>query len=180
MVVLKRLDDALRDGDPIQALLLASGTNQDGRTNGITMPNPDAQESLLREVYAGVGIPPSRVSYVEAHGTGTPVGDPAEAFALGRVCGAGRPASAPMPMGSVKTNFGHLEWTGIHLLVETSPRFGLESDFRHIREDVPYGSKGWKLKVGFTKLPNGGSCAKTCHDTRTYNNKTLTSSGSTP
>jgi predicted CXXCH cytochrome family protein len=50
----------------------------------------------------------------------------------------------------------------------------------HVREDVPYGSKGWKLKVGFTKLPNGGSCAKTCHDTKAYNNKTLTSSGSIP
>jgi amino acid adenylation domain-containing protein len=108
-VVLKPLSRALADGDPVYATVLGSAVNQDGRSNGITAPNGDAQEAVLREAYAAAGVDPAAVDYVEAHGTGTPLGDPIEARALGAVVGAGRPAERPCRIGSAKTNVGHLE-----------------------------------------------------------------------
>lgn len=109
LIVLKPLNSAVRDGDRIYAVIVATGTNQDGHTPGITVPGGEAQESLLRQVYLDSGIDPKLVGYVEAHGTGTPVGDPIEANALGRVFGPGRPSDEPCYVGSVKTNIGHLE-----------------------------------------------------------------------
>ncbi|MCK2237258.1 MULTISPECIES: type I polyketide synthase [unclassified Crossiella] len=109
VVVLKRLSDARRDGDRVLAVLRGSAVNSDGRSNGITAPNPEAQEALLRTAYANAGIEPSEVDYVEAHGTGTLLGDPIEAGTLGAVLGAGRDPAAPLLIGSVKTNVGHLE-----------------------------------------------------------------------
>src|SRR5262249_21468401 len=106
VVLLKPLADAIADGDPIWAIIAGSGVNSDGRTTGLAMPNPAAQEALLRRVYAEAGIDPASVSYVEAHGTGTSVGDPVECTALGRVFGAARPAGDPCRIGSVKTNVG--------------------------------------------------------------------------
>jgi phthiocerol/phenolphthiocerol synthesis type-I polyketide synthase B len=108
-LVLKRLPDALRDGDRVLAMVYASGVNQDGRSNGLMAPNPEAQLALLRSVYASAGIAAADVDYVEAHGTGTPLGDPIEAGALGLALGRGRPASRPLLIGSVKSNLGHLE-----------------------------------------------------------------------
>ncbi|MBF6173467.1 polyketide synthase Pks13 [Nocardia blacklockiae] len=109
MVVLKRLADAERDGDRILAVIKGSAVNNDGRSNGLLAPNPDAQADVLRRAYRDAGIPPSAVDYVEAHGTGTLLGDPIEADALARVIGRGRAADQPALLGSVKTNFGHLE-----------------------------------------------------------------------
>jgi acyl transferase domain-containing protein len=109
MVVLKKLSDALRDGDAIYAVIRATASNQDGRTPGITVPSGEAQKKLAREVLDLAGIAPSQVRYIEAHGTGTPVGDPIEAKALGEVFGAGRPEGETCLVGSVKTNIGHLE-----------------------------------------------------------------------
>jgi acyl transferase domain-containing protein/thioesterase domain-containing protein/acyl carrier protein len=109
LVVLKRLTDAVRDGDRVLAVLRGGAVNSDGRSNGLVAPNPHAQEALLRRAYEDAGCPPSTVDYVEAHGTGTPLGDPIEAGALGVVCGAGRPPEAPLLIGSVKSRFGHLE-----------------------------------------------------------------------
>nr|WP_294553812.1 type I polyketide synthase [uncultured Rhodopila sp.] len=110
IVVLKRLSDAIRDEDPILAVIHATGVNQDGRTNGITVPNGASQEALMREVCAAAGMEPRQIAYVEAHGTGTPVGDPIEAAAIGAVYGAGRSGgNAPCVIGSVKSNIGHLE-----------------------------------------------------------------------
>ncbi|KZM68283.1 polyketide synthase Pks13 [Nocardia terpenica] len=109
MVVLKRLADAERDGDTIYAVIKGSAVNNDGRSNGLLAPNPDAQADVLRRAYRDAGILPSSVDYIEAHGTGTPIGDPIEADALGRVVGRGRDADRPALLGSVKTNFGHLE-----------------------------------------------------------------------
>lgn len=109
VVVLKRLSDALRDGDRVLALLRGSATNADGRSNGLVAPNPKAQEALLRAAYADAGLEPSDVDYIEAHGTGTPLGDPIEASALGAVCGKGRSEDAPLLIGSIKSNLGHLE-----------------------------------------------------------------------
>ncbi|MGY3248909.1 acyl transferase domain-containing protein/acyl carrier protein [Streptomyces sp. TE4109] len=120
LVALKRLDDALRDGDPIHAVILGAGVNQDGRTNGITVPNADAQVSLIRRVCGEAGITPGDLQYVEAHGTSTPVGDPIEANALSRALAEGRRPDAPCYVGSVKTNIGHTEAAaGIAGLIKT-------------------------------------------------------------
>ncbi|MFD7618308.1 amino acid adenylation domain-containing protein [Streptomyces sp. NPDC059802] len=120
LVALKRLDDALRDGDPIHAVILGAGVNQDGRTNGITVPNADAQVSLIRRVCGEAGITPGDLQYVEAHGTSTPVGDPIEANALSRALAVGRLPDAPCYVGSVKTNIGHTEAAaGIAGLIKT-------------------------------------------------------------
>ncbi|MDQ3762162.1 MAG: type I polyketide synthase, partial [Actinomycetota bacterium] len=120
VVVLKRLEDSLRDGDPIHAVIVGSGVNQDGRTNGITVPNPDAQVSLIERVCAEAGIEPSSLQYLEAHGTSTPVGDPVEANALGRALSIGRKPGAKCYVGSVKTNIGHTESAaGIAGLIKT-------------------------------------------------------------
>ncbi|WP_067532013.1 polyketide synthase Pks13 [Nocardia crassostreae] len=109
LVVLKRLADAERDGDKIYAVIKGSAVNNDGRSNGLLAPNPDAQAEVLRRAYRDAGIAPSTVDYVEAHGTGTLLGDPIEADALGRVVGRGREADKPALLGSAKSNFGHLE-----------------------------------------------------------------------
>ena len=109
VVVLKRLADAQRDGDRVLAVLRGSAVNQDGRSNGITAPNVEAQQDLLRAAYLAAAIDPREVDYVEAHGTGTLLGDPIEARALGAVLGAGRARERPLLLGSLKSNFGHLE-----------------------------------------------------------------------
>ncbi|UIZ16721.1 non-ribosomal peptide synthetase/type I polyketide synthase [Streptomyces sp. R527F] len=120
LVALKRLDDAVRDGDRIHAVILASGVNQDGHTNGITVPNPDAQVDLIRRVCAEAGITPGDLQYMEAHGTSTPVGDPIEANALARALAVGRAPGAHAYVGSVKTNIGHTESAaGIAGLIKT-------------------------------------------------------------
>jgi acyl transferase domain-containing protein/acyl carrier protein/2-polyprenyl-3-methyl-5-hydroxy-6-metoxy-1,4-benzoquinol methylase len=108
-VVLKPLNRALADGDPIYAVIRGTAVNNDGASNGLTAPNPEAQEAVIREAYARAGIRTAEVHYVEAHGTGTPLGDPIEAHALGRAFGHERAADQPLLIGSVKTNFGHLE-----------------------------------------------------------------------
>ncbi len=106
LVLLKRAEDARAAGDRIHALIKATALNQDGATPSITAPNRAAQEAMLRKVLGA--LDPDDVAYVEAHGTGTPLGDPIEAGAIGTVIGQAR-AGAPLPIGSVKTNIGHLE-----------------------------------------------------------------------
>ncbi len=109
VVVLRRLEDALAAGDRVYAVIEGSAVNGDGSSNGLTAPSPKAQEAVLHEAWARTGVDLREVGYVEAHGTGTPLGDPIEAGALGAVLGAGRPADAPLAIGSVKSNLGHLE-----------------------------------------------------------------------
>ncbi|MGZ4793003.1 MAG: beta-ketoacyl synthase N-terminal-like domain-containing protein, partial [Ilumatobacteraceae bacterium] len=109
VVILKRLSDAIRDGDRVLAVVKGSAVNQDGHSNGLMAPNPAAQMAVLRAAYAQAGVHPHHVDYVEAHGTGTFLGDPIEARALGTVLGRGRPAGAPLMVGAVKSNLGHLE-----------------------------------------------------------------------
>lgn len=109
MIVVKALDEALRDGDRVYAVIKGSGVNQDGRTTGITVPNPDAQAALASRVYADAGIDPSEIGYVEAHGTGTAIGDPLEMAALGRAVGNVDGRTEPLVVGSVKAAIGHLE-----------------------------------------------------------------------
>src|SRR6202012_3500096 len=109
MLVLKRVDDARRDGDQILAVIAGSAVNHDGRSNGLIAPNPDATANVLLRAYKDAGINPRTIDYVEAHGTGTVLGDPIEAQALGRVVGRGRPADKPLLLGAIKTNVGHME-----------------------------------------------------------------------
>ena len=109
IVVLKRLSDALRDGDSIHALIVASGINQDGHTQGITLPSVQSQRELIQEVLGKANLAPSQIQYIEAHGTGTQAGDPIEAQSLGTILGQGRADDEYCFIGSVKTNIGHLE-----------------------------------------------------------------------
>ncbi len=109
IVVLKPLDAAIADGDPIYAVVRGTAVNQDGRSNGITQPRREAQEALVREACRRAGVAPSEIQYVEAHGTGTAAGDPIEANALGAVFSEGRPQGQPCLVGSLKTNVGHME-----------------------------------------------------------------------
>lgn len=107
LVVLKRLDDAMRDGDRVHAVILGSAVNHDGRAAGIMVPNPHAQAEVMRAALGDAGVAPPDVSYVETHGTGTRLGDPIEAEALSEVYGAGR--EIPLIIGAAKANLGHTE-----------------------------------------------------------------------
>ena len=108
VVVLKRLSDALRDGDNVLAVLRGSAVNQDGRSNGLTAPHGPSQQAVIRRALADAGVSPAELSYVEAHGTGTPLGDPIEVQSLRAVLD-GDEAPEQCFLGSVKTNIGHLE-----------------------------------------------------------------------
>ncbi|MGV2826967.1 beta-ketoacyl synthase N-terminal-like domain-containing protein [Myxosarcina sp. GI1(2024)] len=108
-IVLKRLEDALRDRDNILALIKGSAVNQDGLSNGITAPNGPSQQAVIRQAIKNAGVRPAEISYVEAHGTGTPLGDPIEVKSLKTVLMEGRQPDQPCRIGSVKTNIGHLE-----------------------------------------------------------------------
>ena len=109
IVVLKRLSDAMADGDRILAVIHSSAVNQDGHSSGVTAPNGAAQEALIRKALADAEIRPDEIDYVETHGTGTPLGDPIEARALAATVGSGRTTANPLIVGAVKTNVGHLE-----------------------------------------------------------------------
>ncbi|RMZ66367.1 polyketide synthase [Pyrenophora seminiperda CCB06] len=108
-IVLKRLDDAIRDGDPIQAVIKETGLNQDGKTETITTPSQAAQIELMQRVYKKGGLDPKDTGYFEAHGTGTPTGDPLEVGAIAAVFKNSRSTDTPLPIGSIKPNVGHTE-----------------------------------------------------------------------
>lgn len=112
-LIVKRLDDAIRNGDPIRAVIRETGINQDGRSPTITSPDRDAQYDLIRACYAKAGLDPLATSVVEAHGTGTSAGDPVEAEAIGRALRdpkrSRQTQETPLYMASVKTNLGHTE-----------------------------------------------------------------------
>ncbi|KAF4994613.1 hypothetical protein FDECE_13060, partial [Fusarium decemcellulare] len=107
-VVLMPLSKAQKQGYPIRAVIRNSVANQDGKTNGITVPSAAAQSAAIERAYAQVGLVPY-ADYVEAHGTGTSVGDPIEARAIAKVLGATRESGSPLPIGSLKANIGHTE-----------------------------------------------------------------------
>src|ERR1700760_1454422 len=109
VIVIKRLEDAIRDGDRIRAVIRGSAINQDGASGGLTVPNGIAQQRVITAALKRSGLAPADVDYLEAHGTGTSLGDPIEAQAAGAVLGEGREAGEPLLIGSAKTNIGHLE-----------------------------------------------------------------------
>lgn len=120
-LILKPLDQALRDNDKIRSIIVNTGINQDGRTVGMTTPSGEAQQRLIEEVYAKAGIDTQDTGFIEAHGTGTKVGDPIEAGAISRVFSAGRSKRNPLYIGSVKSNIGHLEHaSGIISIIKAS------------------------------------------------------------
>jgi len=108
-VVLKRLGDAVADGDGIHAVLRGSSVMQDGKSASLTAPNGLAQQDLLLTCLSDAQLSPSDVAYVEAHGTGTPLGDPIETEAIAAVYGEDRSPDNPLQVSSIKANIGHLE-----------------------------------------------------------------------
>lgn len=161
VVVLKRLSDAIKDGDNVYAVIRGTGVNQDGHTNGITVPNPESQAALIRNVCTRYNLDPQQVQYIEAHGTGTPVGDPLEAKALGSVIGLGRKPDERCLVGSIKANIGHTEAAaGVAGLIKASlclshrlvpPQANLEMP----NPDIPFESLGLRLPERLEQLAPG-------------------------
>ncbi|KAJ5374373.1 Acyl transferase/acyl hydrolase/lysophospholipase [Penicillium concentricum] len=156
-LILKPLDKALHDRNKIRAVIRGTGSNQDGRTAGITLPNGAAQESLIRSVYARADLDPSETDFVEAHGTGTLAGDPVETGAIARVFGTGRPPDNPVRIGSIKTNVGHLEGaSGVAgvikaVLMLENHMFLPNRNFEKINPRIPLDD--WNLKVQLRPEP---------------------------
>lgn len=109
VIVVKRFEDAVRDGDRIRAVIRGSAVNQDGASGGLTVPNGVAQQRVIAAALKCADLEPRDVGYLEAHGTGTSLGDPIEAQAAGAALGVGRAPDQPLLIGSAKTNIGHLE-----------------------------------------------------------------------
>ena len=108
VLVLKTLERALNDQDPILGIVRGSAVNQDGRSNGLTAPSRRAQARLLREALHNAGLTAADIDGIEAHGTGTPLGDPIEFGAISDVHSGSREADRPLLVSSIKTNVGHL------------------------------------------------------------------------
>ncbi|MHA0287376.1 SDR family NAD(P)-dependent oxidoreductase [Mycobacterium sp. C3-094] len=146
VVVLKRLSDAQRDGDRVLAVVRGSAVNQDGASSGQTVPNGPAQQELMRTALRNARLEPSDVDYVEAHGTGTGLGDPIELDALSAVYGD-RKDAAPLVLGSVKTNLGHLESAaGVTGFIKTvlSLQHGFIPKMLHFSTLTPQAGEGAK------------------------------------
>ena len=158
LVVLKPLDRAEADGDPIYAVIRGSAVSQDGRTNGLMAPSREAQEVVLRAAYQDAGISPAEIQYVEAHGTGTLLGDSMEAGALGAVLAPGR-AGAPCALGSVKSNVGHLEAAaGAAGLIKVALALGHRAlppslHFLSPNPHVPFEALGLRVQHALTPWP---------------------------
>ncbi|MGW1195291.1 beta-ketoacyl synthase N-terminal-like domain-containing protein [Streptomyces sp. NPDC002536] len=164
VLVLKRLAEALADGDRIHAVVAGTGTNCGGRTGGLTLPGAESQEALLRSVHRQAGVAPDDLVYVEAHGTGTAVGDLAEAGAIGRALGQRR-TTGPLPIGSVKSNLGHLEpASGMAGLLKALLvlRYGLAPATLHARPlnpDIDFAGLGLAPTVAPVGLPRRARAA---------------------
>ena len=157
VIVVKRLDDALRDGDRIRAVIRGSAVNQDGASGGLTVPNGVAQQRVIAEAMKRAGVAAADVDYLEAHGTGTSLGDPIEVQAAGAVLGAGRDADRPLLIGSVKTNIGHLEAAaGIAGMIKVilSLEHGELPKHLHFQDPSPH--------IPWDRLPCGSSRSASC------------------
>ncbi|MEV5829849.1 type I polyketide synthase, partial [Spirillospora sp. NPDC052242] len=159
VVVLKPLARAVADGDDVYCVIRGGAVNNDGGGAGLTVPDPGAQERVLRRAYELAGVEPSAVQYVELHGTGTRRGDPVEAAALGAAVGGGRAAGSPLLVGSAKTNVGHLEGAaGIVGLVKTalSIRHRLlppSLNFETPNPDIPLDDLNLRVQTALTPWP---------------------------
>ena len=144
VIVLKRMEDALADGNRIWGVIRGSAVNQDGASPGLTVPSGVAQQRVIAEALARAGLEPSTVDYLEAHGTGTQLGDPTEMQAAAAVYGMGRASARPLLVGSVKTNIGHLESAaGIAGLIKTVLSMGFGVIPKHLNFQTPNPSIDW-------------------------------------
>lgn len=155
-IVLKRLSDAVADGNNILAVILGSAVNHDGRSSGLTVPNGPAQQAVIRQALERSNIKPHQVSYIETHGTGTALGDPIEVGALGAVFGQKR-STPPLIIGSVKTNIGHLEAAaGIASLIKVVLALQQEEIPPHLHLQQPNPHIDWEqlpIKVATERTP---------------------------
>ncbi|MFX4292277.1 type I polyketide synthase [Streptomyces bohaiensis] len=144
VLVLKRLSDARRDGDRVMALVRGSAVRQDGESGGLTVPNGIAQAAVMRAALADAVLEPADIGYVEAHGTGTSLGDPIEIGAIEKVFGASRTPDAPLPVGSVKTNIGHMEAAaGAGGVIKTVLQLQDAAFYPHLNVTVPNRHVPW-------------------------------------
>ncbi|MBW9154571.1 non-ribosomal peptide synthetase/type I polyketide synthase [Clostridium estertheticum] len=147
VALLKPLEKAIADKNEIYSVIKSTGSNQDGHTDGIAVPNGEQQEILLKETCKKANIDPSDIGYMEAHGTGTAVGDPIEANAIGNVIKVGRENKPDCIIGSVKPNIGHLEpVSGIASLIKVSLMMGNKK----IPPNINF--KKANHKINFSKL----------------------------
>lgn len=160
IVLLKPLSEALKDNDRIYALIKETGINQDGKTNGITLPNSQAQKSLIQEVYEKAQIAPSNVGYIEAHGTGTQAGDFAETTALNEVMSM-YDRDEKCVVGSVKTIIGHTEAAaGIAGLIKSALCLNNQAippnlHFQKANPKIPFEDMEIRLPVGVERWERG-------------------------
>ncbi|WP_328722934.1 SDR family NAD(P)-dependent oxidoreductase [Streptomyces sp. NBC_00247] len=165
LVVLKRLSDALADDDRIVAVIAGSSVNNDGRTDGLTVPSATAQQALLSRAYDRAGVDPGTVQYVELHGTGTAVGDPVEAAGLGAALGTVATRTTPLLVGSVKTNIGHLEAAaGIAGLLKTvlslqNRQVPASLHFTTPNPDIPLADLNLRVNTQAVRWPDGPAVA---------------------
>lgn len=156
-VIVKRLSDAIRDGDTIRAVIRGSGVNQDGRTAGISLPSATAQEALIQDVYRNACLDFKDTRMLEAHGTGTQAGDPTEASAVAKVFGPYRSPDDPLYIGAIKTNIGHLEGgAGVAgvikaVLILESGIIPPNTNFEKPNPKIPL--KRWNLKLPLENTP---------------------------
>ncbi|MCF6525323.1 type I polyketide synthase [Streptomyces sp. JJ36] len=162
MVVLRRLSDAVADGENVLAVIRGSAVNHDGPSAGLTVPNGPSQQQLIRSALADADASPLDISYLEAHGTGTPLGDPIEVGAFGAVLTEGRPAHSPLLTGSVKTGIGHLEAAaGVASLIKVVLALQHEEIPAHLNFEEPNPRIPWaelpvRVPVERTPWPGGG------------------------
>ncbi|KAJ4314705.1 hypothetical protein N0V94_006338 [Neodidymelliopsis sp. IMI 364377] len=163
-LVLKRLDDAIRDGDPIQCVIKETGLNQDGKTETITTPSQAAQIALMKRIYKKGGLDPKDTGYFEAHGTGTPTGDPLEVGAIAAVFRDSRGPDTPLPIGSIKPNVGHTECaSGLASIVKVVKAIekGLIPPLANLETINPKLKLGeWNLKIPRVTEPWNATCRR--------------------
>ena len=167
VVVLKRLSEALTDGDSILAVIRGSAINHDGCSSGLTVPNGLAQQALIQEALKNGKLQPNDIDYVEIHGTGTALGDPIEIEALGEVLSADRLPEDPLMLGSLKRNIGHLEAAAgiaglikIVLMLQHRTLLGTGKlgelnptvDWEHLPIALPQENCNWKIETGQKRL----------------------------
>ncbi|MGQ0838303.1 type I polyketide synthase [Actinokineospora sp.] len=144
VLVLKRLSDARRDGDTVLALIRGTSVGQDGDSAGLTVPNGPAQEKVMRAAIAAAALDPGDINYVEAHGTGTPLGDPIEMGAIADVFAQSHTKDAPIVVGSVKTNLGHMEpVAGVVGVIKAVLQLREGKIFPHLNYTNPSGRIPW-------------------------------------
>lgn len=156
MVVLKPLSQAQKDGDQILAVIRGSAVNQDGPSSGLTVPNGQSQQRLVKQALVQAQVKPAEISYLEAHGTGTSLGDPIEVNAATTVLGEGRTPDMPLWIGSVKTNIGHLEAAaGVSGLIKVVLSLQHQQIPAHLHLQKPNSKIGWQpwLQVSQTLTP---------------------------